>query len=292
MALYYVRIIKSRKFTFGGEILMRKYLHSIVLWHKICYDEGGQTRYAGKGVAATIKRGRDGGFMNSNERHERFLRKLAEIAKEYEEPLKGEARLQSRLRWEDWAALGRETVAFARSEVRRRKWRGRRGGVLPGGVSGEDVAEEAIQVVLSGKARLVLGFTREKVVNELRRLVSQRVRLLHRLKEAGSTRSEWELLPKDETGERVSVFSLMEGNGGNGAEAAERREEERQKAQVRKRIEESLGGDRVLKGIFGCLCAGMVSPKEIGRKLGLSEAEVVAGRSRLERRLAAHRRSR
>lgn len=86
------------------------------------------------------ERGENGGFMNSNERQARFLRKLEVIAKEYEEPLKGEARVQSRLRWEDWSALGREAVAFAMSEIRRRKWRGRRGGVLPGGVSPEDIA--------------------------------------------------------------------------------------------------------------------------------------------------------
>ena len=65
--------------------------------------------------------------------HEVFLRKLAEIGREYEEKLRPEQLVQSRLRWEDWEGLRKEAVAFAEEEIRRRKWRGSRRGVLPRG---------------------------------------------------------------------------------------------------------------------------------------------------------------
>lgn len=77
-------------------------------------------------------------------RHERFLAKLAEIAREYEEKVRPEDWVKSRLRWEDWETLRPEAVVIAREEIRRRKWRGSRGGVLPGGYDAEAVVNEVI----------------------------------------------------------------------------------------------------------------------------------------------------
>ena len=58
--------------------------------------------------------------------------------------------VQKRLRWEDWELLRNEVVILARKEVKRRKWRGSYGGLLPEGYDAESVAAEAIQELLSG----------------------------------------------------------------------------------------------------------------------------------------------
>ena len=41
--------------------------------------------------------------------------------------------VKRRLRWEDWGDLLPELIEFAKGEIRRRKWRGSRTGVLPEG---------------------------------------------------------------------------------------------------------------------------------------------------------------
>jgi CRP-like cAMP-binding protein len=123
------------------------------------------------------------------DRKARFMARLAELAREYEQKLRPEEYVQSRLRWEDWETLRPEAVAFARDEIRRRRWRGKRGGVLPEGYDAEGVANQVIGEMMAGKCRLAVGWTRERLVNELKRLVSQRVRVLHRLKETQTVRA-------------------------------------------------------------------------------------------------------
>src|SRR5215471_14756634 len=41
--------------------------------------------------------------------------------------------VQKRLRWEDWETLLPELIEFAKGEIRRRRWRGSKLGVLPEG---------------------------------------------------------------------------------------------------------------------------------------------------------------
>jgi hypothetical protein len=68
------------------------------------------------------------------------------------ERLKPSERVQERLRWEDWKTLRKEAVAFAGKEMKRRKWRRARGGVLPEGLDAEDLADYAISDL-----RILLG---------------------------------------------------------------------------------------------------------------------------------------
>ncbi len=84
----------------GGEILREIFSRILGIWHEIGVEK----------VALTCVRTMD------LDRHARFLAKLAELAREYDEPLRGEALVQSRLRWENWAFLRQETVAFALKE--------------------------------------------------------------------------------------------------------------------------------------------------------------------------------
>jgi hypothetical protein len=158
-----------------------------------------------------------------------FMARLAEIAREYELPLRGQELVQSRLRWEDWESLRAETAAFAKKEIRRRKWRGARGGVLPGGGDAEDIADQAIGDLLSGKGRVAIGFVRERLVKELKRLVSGKVRVLHGLREARATRSEWDVLPVKEGDGPVSFFAGLLDGGAIADETAAEREERRER---------------------------------------------------------------
>ncbi len=228
-----------------------------------------------------------GGGMN---RHERFLARLEELAREYEVKLRPEEWVQSRLRWEDWERLRPEAVAFAREEIRRRRWRGSRRDVLPEGYGAEDVANQVIGELLCGKSRLPVGFTRERVVGELKRLVHQRVRVLHRLKETKLMRSEWQGV--NSKGEPTSVLVGMDDGRGDAQEAFMEREEEQRREGLKEELDEFLAGEPELQGIFRCLCEGLTSSKEIGLRLGIEEKAVVRGRKKLGRRVEEFRRKR
>jgi len=102
-----------------------------------------------------------------------FMRKLEEIAREYELPLRGIELVKSRMCWEDWHGLRKEGVIFAREELRKRKWRGAHGGVRPGCGDAEDIVDEAIGQMLEGKCRAGLGGGRERLSKELKRLLSR-----------------------------------------------------------------------------------------------------------------------
>lgn len=217
-------------------------------------------------------------------RRERFLAKLAEIAREYEEPLRGVELVKSRLRWEDWESLSREGLVFARKAIRGRKWRGSRGGTLPGGYDAETVVAQVIEDMLTGKSRLVIGWTRERLVKELERMVRQKVRELHRRKERPLVRSEWEVLSPNALGEPVSVLGRM-------ADGAEGAESQGQRNEVKGAIEQFLKGEPELCGIFECLWLGITRPSEIARRLGIDQREAVRARKRLERKLAGFSRS-
>jgi hypothetical protein len=138
-----------------------------------------------------------------------WVERLAEIAKEYEEPLRGLDYFRSRLGWEDWVGLRQEGVEFARGQIRKRKWRGRRGGVLPGCIGPEDIVDQAIGMMFEGKARLAVGFRRERAKKELERLIDRQVSQLRRLKEARAVRSEWDVLAEREDAKPVSVLTWV-----------------------------------------------------------------------------------
>jgi hypothetical protein len=202
------------------------------------------------------------------------------------ERLKPGERVQERLRWEDWKSLRKEAVAFAAKEMKRRKWRGASGGVLPEGVDAEDLADYAISEMLSGQAKLALGWVRSRLMAELERLVSQRLRVLHGRKEASMVRSEWEVVAGGGDDELVSLFELMGSPMADGLEEAVEREEVAERESTRKAFEDSLGEGK-LRWVYRCLCIGVTKREEMARLLGLEEKAVKNLRRMLERRAAA-----
>ena len=198
--------------------------------------------------------------------------------------------LLQRLGWEDWETVRRETVEFAKGEIRRRKWRGARKGVLPDGCDAEDVTENAISELVTGKGRLAVGWVRSRLVEELRRLVRQKVRLLHRRREVSAMRGEWDVGPCGEEGKRESAFRNLADSNGNGEEVSGDWREVFE--QLRDEIEKKLEREPELKAVFGCWLAGVTKVKEIAGKLGMEEAAVMRAKKRLDRRLARWREDR
>ena len=117
--------------------------------------------------------------------------------------------VQKRLRWEDWETLLPELIEFAKGEFRRRKWRGSKSGVLPQGFDDNSVASEVVMAALQGKARLAPGWTRQRLMKELKRKTSNEVRRLHKLMETRAVRSEWDVLWPRESEALRSVFAGM-----------------------------------------------------------------------------------
>jgi hypothetical protein len=121
---------------------------------------------------------------------------------------------------------------------------------------------------------------------ELQRLVSEKVRLLHRLKEASGTRREWDtVVPDGDAVEPVSIVSLVRDPGRSGFDAAVEQEGEERREALVAEFENFLKGEPVLLGIFRCWRVGVTKPAEVAARLGADEKIVAAARKRLERRI-------
>lgn len=217
---------------------------------------------------------------------ESWLERAARAQQEHEAKETVAEGVQKRLRWEDWETLLAELIAFAKEEIRRRRWRGGRRGVLPEGYEANSVAAQVIEAALEGKARLALGWTRERLMEELKRKVSNEVRRLHKLSEAKAMRSEWDVLPPGEDGELRSVFERMKGTGGMWVDERHLQARDRVRKETELRMAEALrGGDETVERLFRCLREGIVKRREIGAKLGISLEEVTNCRKRLDRKL-------
>ena len=217
---------------------------------------------------------------------ETYLSKLERIGKEYEAKVTPEQWVQSRLRWEDWETLLPELVQFAKQEIRRRRWRGMRSGVLPEGYDANSVAAEAIAAALRGEARLAPGWTRERLMKELQRKVSNEVRRLHKLTEARAMRSEWKILAPGANGQLRSVFDWMKGKFLGSVDEAGFLERAKVRKEAELRIAEKLHGeDELVEKLFTCLREGVTKRREIAAKLEISVDRVTNCRRRLNRKL-------
>jgi hypothetical protein len=191
--------------------------------------------------------------------------------------------VQKRLRWEDWETLLPELIECAKGEIARRRWRGSKVGVLPEGFDANSVASEVVMRALQGEARLAPGWTRERLVKELMRKVSNEVRRLHKLMETRAMRSEWDVLLPLESGALRSVLAKMPGGAGGWDDGQVR---DKVRKETEQRIAEALrGGDQAVEKLFGCLRAGVVKRREIAARLGMSLTEVTNCRKRLDRTL-------
>lgn len=217
------------------------------------------------------------------DKKERMMREMEEMLREIREKVTMEEWVKRRLQWEDWEGVGKDAVNLAKQELSRRHWRGGRQGVLPRGYDAETIAWEAMEIMVRGQSRLVPGWTRERLLSEVGRLISRKVRLLNSLKETKAVRNEWDIAPRGEDGEPVSILPEVPGDEPNGYDAAVEAEEGREF--WRKKVERELEGEPELKGVFECLCQGETKTREIACRLGVAEKAVLLARKRLARRL-------
>jgi hypothetical protein len=215
--------------------------------------------------------------------NERWKRQMEQIWREVEEKQTKEGWVRSRLQWEDWESLAQDAVKLAKQELRRRRWRGARSGVVPRGYDAQTIAWEMIGEMVQGKSRLMPGWTRERLLKELERLISGKVRLLNSLKETRAVRNEWDISPPKENGERVSILSGVPGEEKTAYDVAVEAEEGPES--VRKSIEAQLESEPELKAVFGCVWEGERVSGKIAQRLGMEEKAVVLARRRLRRRL-------
>ena len=134
--------------------------------------------------------------------------RAAELLKELRQRRTPEENVRWHLDGEEWERWLPEAEKIAKRELRCRRWRGARGGVVPGGYDAEALASEAVMTIFKGKARIGVGYTAERLVRELERLIRQRVRVLARRKESKAMRSEWEVAL--EGGERLRSIECVE----------------------------------------------------------------------------------
>jgi len=195
---------------------------------------------------------------------------------------KVQAWVKERLEWEDWERLLKATEMFAKGQIRRRWWRGRKGGVLPEGQDASSIAAEVAIKLLRGKGRLAPGWTRERLQKELNRLASNEIRRLYGLKETELMRNEWDILRPTPEGKLRSIFDRMQGSAGGG-ELVDKRQEAAREGDRRK-LESKLGRDERAKGVLNCLYSGVRKRRHIAAKLGIDVKAVTAARKRLERK--------
>ena len=137
--------------------------------------------------------------------------------------------------------------------------------------------DHVIGEILEGKSRLVVGFTWQKVQAEVKRMVGNRVRVLHALAETAAVRNEAELGE-----EELKALADRVDERESGAEVVSEREKVQERTKL---VEAHLAGEGELLALFRCLREGIRSPAGIGLRLGVAEGEVGKLRKRLERRL-------
>jgi hypothetical protein len=213
---------------------------------------------------------------------ESFMERLMALAEEYEQDrkLRPNEWIKKRLLWEDWETLMPEAVELAKGELKRRL--GGRARVLPGGYDAESVAGEAVADLLAGKRQIAPGWTRERLMRQLGRVIRGKIRALELRKETAVTRGEWEM---NGEGEQVSVLAGVRDHGKDASELAMAREEEARRQRLKGEVREGLSGEPELAAIFECWSEGIRNPAAIAQRLGMKERAVVAAGRRLERRL-------
>jgi hypothetical protein len=180
---------------------------------------------------------------------------------------------------ENWIKLG---IQFARWEIRRWRWRGTAGGVLPGGYDAESVGLEAVEeLVRPGPGKSFQGM--DGLQRELKRLVRLGMHRLYRRQENRILVNEWDLLPRDENGELQSVLPEIPDEAAGPAEVLMQEEDAARARELQRSFERSLG-NRKDRLVFRAVCRGVVKREEIGKRLGLSVGEVREARRRLDRR--------
>src|SRR5512140_286231 len=146
---------------------------------------------------------------------ERAEELLAEQQAERRLPIEEWVKL--RLGREDWETLRPEAVRFAKMESKRRRgWKSSE--VLPRGYDPESIVAEAVGDLLEEKGLLAPGWTRERLMETLERLIRRKIRLLASLKEGRVTEGGLALEQGDEDNKLAKAAKQVPDRSKNGYE--------------------------------------------------------------------------
>jgi hypothetical protein len=105
--------------------------------------------------------------------------------------------------------------------------------------------------------------------------------------------SEGDLSPIfHEDGEVIGPLETFPGPDSDPAEAHMAKDEAAEFEELKERCRTLLETDQMLKGLFGCLCAGIIKRRAIARKLGLKGNTIKNAQKRLACRIAGCNRHR
>lgn len=198
-----------------------------------------------------------------------------------------------------WWLLCRKSKQFARKEVRRQRWRGAKGGVLPGGYDASAIAAEAVAGLLRKiSAQPHVGLNSERpTLAGLQEDLEQRVRglvnRLHHRKETALVRSEADLAAvPTEDGEVINVVETLPASQPGPLEQLLAKEEQEEMEQQKGQFNAFLGQDQLLKDMFACLCQGIFKPASIALKLKIPCPMVKNAHKRFARKVAQFKQQR
>jgi DNA-directed RNA polymerase specialized sigma24 family protein len=190
------------------------------------------------------------------------------------------AQLEAHL-WEDTIP---RLELYAIRKAKRLYWQGMMNGNMPSGKEAQDVVQDAIEDVLTGR-RSWNPATQPDLFVHLRSIVDSKLSHLVDSKENRSVRSESALGVKNEDANKVASLARLPDSSPSQFETLLQAEAE----DFFWGFYECLAGEPLLQNIIECIDAGIDKPGEIAAHLGVPPKEMYNARKRLQRRVNEYR---
>jgi len=189
--------------------------------------------------------------------------------------------------------LLQQTERFAETEIHGYCWREVSEGLLPSGYDASSIAAESIAEFLRDQEAEPLALTPQELRRHLKKCARKIINRLHHRMENEVMVNECDLYPiiKD-YGEVIGALETFPGPDLDAAETLMAKEEAAEFEHLKRQFIALLDRDKLLKDLFGCLCAGIIKREAIARKLGLPAKAIKNAQARLDRHLAEFNRQR
>jgi hypothetical protein len=200
-----------------------------------------------------------------------------------------------------WQLVFSKALSFASKYIKRLRWRGALGGILPSGADAESIATHAAVELLqtdgaalklfatrNGSSRAVSGATRlpRSISSALSRRVWRQVDRLHHRKENFLVRNEADLpCAFADDGEPGSLVESVPDLSDNPLQALLQKETSQEIQSVQSEFGRFLGHDHLLRSLLACQMNGIRQPRLLARQLKLSVPATKNLQKRLKRRL-------
>jgi hypothetical protein len=182
-----------------------------------------------------------------------------------------------------WGFLLQQTLLFAHYQVKRLRWRGAFGGVMPDGYDPNSIAAQAFLDFFLSDNRLDRPL--EEILRELKRLVFKHVNRLHHRKENVILSNAEDLAPVEIDEELFNPIALVPVDPIHHPDSVLLEKESLARFESSKlRFSSFLKRERRLRKVFHLLCDQVEKPRAVARKLKIRRATVSTLRKQLRRR--------